>query len=154
MRNRLFLFASYSGLRQRESAFKRSARVPTAAQRLGDYSLSTVTIRDPLTRAPFRGNRIPANRIDPVARRITDEWVPPANLPGDFAEVHEPQPYTNDEGLIRWDAYFRGNHHQVPAAHHGSGLFHALHSHCRPESRQRLLPAQGRAHAGQGPPLA
>ena len=50
-----------------------SVVMPTAAQRSGDFSQTTntagqlVVIYDPLTGLPFPGNRIPANRINPVA---------------------------------------------------------------------------------------
>jgi trimeric autotransporter adhesin len=50
-----------------------SARMPTAAERAGDFSglLNSagqpVIIYDPLTKLPFPGNVIPANRINPVA---------------------------------------------------------------------------------------
>jgi hypothetical protein len=60
--------------------------------RNGDFSAysSLVTIYDPLTRAtggsagqfvgqPFPGNRIPANRIDPVAKKILDYYSLPKN---------------------------------------------------------------------------
>lgn len=108
--DRLFFFSSYSGLRQQHSVFDRSARVPTALQRQGDYSASSRTIRDPLTRQPFSGNRIPAARIDAAARNITDKWVPAANLPGEFVEVQEPTPYTNDEGVAKIDYYMSPAH--------------------------------------------
>lgn len=44
-----------------------SAVVPTAAERAGDFSTSTTTIRDPRTGQPFAGNLIPGDRISPQA---------------------------------------------------------------------------------------
>ncbi len=50
-----------------------ASRMPTAAERTGDFSglVNTagqqVVIYDPLTKLPFPGNIIPANRINPVA---------------------------------------------------------------------------------------
>ncbi|HEX5081920.1 MAG TPA: TonB-dependent receptor [Blastocatellia bacterium] len=76
--------------------------VPTLEQRNGDFSKTPITIYDPLittcagdtcTRAQFRDpsratpdnplglNIIPANRIDPVARKILD-FIPLPNQPG------------------------------------------------------------------------
>lgn len=70
--------------------------VPTLEQRNGDFSRTLqangqpITIYDPLTttctgnvctRTPFLGNIIPANRIDPVARRLLD-YFPLPNQPG------------------------------------------------------------------------
>ena len=53
-----------------------SARMPTAAERAGDFSglLNSagqpVVIYDPLTKLPFPGNIIPASRINPVAANM------------------------------------------------------------------------------------
>ncbi len=74
--------------------------VPTAAQKTGDFSdtywtrdaqgLQVQTIFDPfstrdsagaLVRDPFPGNRIPANRINPIARNVLT-LIPEGNLPG------------------------------------------------------------------------
>ena len=50
--------------------------MPTAAERLGDFSALTnsagakVTIYDPLTRQPFLNNIIPTNRINPVSANM------------------------------------------------------------------------------------
>jgi hypothetical protein len=81
---RLYGFFGYEGLRETTPA-TRVTRVPTALERTGDFSQSfnangaPVVIFDPLTtrpdpdrpgrfiRDPFPGNRIPANRLDPVA---------------------------------------------------------------------------------------
>ena len=74
-KNRTFFwFASenYSDTQTRNA----SELMPTAAQRAGDFSKTTnasgaaVTIYDPLTRLPFPGNVIPANRINPVAANM------------------------------------------------------------------------------------
>jgi hypothetical protein len=69
---------------------------PTAEQRNGDFSKTLqangqpITIYDPLTttctgnnctRTPFANNIIPANRIDPVAKKILD-FIPLPNQPG------------------------------------------------------------------------
>ena len=53
------------------SPFSGVATVPTALERLGNFSQSLiqgpVTIYDPQTGLPFAGNRIPALRIHPAA---------------------------------------------------------------------------------------
>jgi hypothetical protein len=37
--------------------------------RIGDFSAEpNITVRDPLTGAPFPGNRIPDHRISPIAK--------------------------------------------------------------------------------------
>lgn len=88
-RNRAFFMVAYEGLRERSSGGA-SAIVPTAAMRGGDFSGLPVTLYDPTTtrlengryvRDPFPGNRIPANRISPVAQNVL-KYVPEPNLPG------------------------------------------------------------------------
>ena len=72
VRDRTFFFASYEGQRARRS-LTRTFSVPSQAVRGGDFS-GAGPICDPLTTnpanglcAPFTGNRIPTNRIDPIA---------------------------------------------------------------------------------------
>ena len=64
--------------------FNGVATVPTALERAGDFAASRtnvpVTIYDPLSGLPFANNRIPANRIDPVARGLL-ALIPAANSP-------------------------------------------------------------------------
>jgi len=92
-RNKLFWLLSYEGMRQR-SADPGSRSMPLAEWRQGDFSTllnaqsQLVQIFDPLTtqanasRLPFAGNRIPANRINPVARNAF-QFYPLPNSPGD-----------------------------------------------------------------------
>ncbi|MBV9083119.1 MAG: TonB-dependent receptor [Acidobacteriaceae bacterium] len=94
-RDKTFFFFAYEGLRQ-GTASTTTLTVPTALQRIGDSSHTfnaagqLVTIYDPTTtvttgsvstRAPFQGNMIPANRIDPVAANIV-KYYPLPNQPG------------------------------------------------------------------------
>ncbi len=91
IKDKLFYFASYEGTRQREFA-SRFATVPTVLMRKGDFSESPRLIYNPLTgdaaganRTAFDGNIIPADRIDPIAAKIT-ALIPLPNIavnPGD-----------------------------------------------------------------------
>ena len=74
--NRTFFFGNYEGSRLKALGGGAQAIVPTAAMRDGDFSANTFVVRDPLTGVPFPGNRIPADRIDPAARRILDFFYP------------------------------------------------------------------------------
>jgi len=71
VRDRAFMFFSYEGQRMRRS-LTRTFSVPTASIRAGDFS-GSATICDPLTIPstgvcmPFTGNRIPGERLDPLA---------------------------------------------------------------------------------------
>jgi hypothetical protein len=87
MRDKLFFFGSFESRNERENASD-TFSVPSPATRSGDFSSFNTLIYDPLTgnpdgsgRMPFTGNRIPADRIDSIARKITD-LVPLGNLPG------------------------------------------------------------------------
>jgi Carboxypeptidase regulatory-like domain len=95
-RNKTFFFFDYEGLRQR-SASPATYTVPTALQRIGDFSQTRnaagalVVIYDPAStvasgsgfvRTPFSGNVIPANRIDKVAANVM-KYYPLPNRPGD-----------------------------------------------------------------------
>ncbi|HVR71026.1 MAG TPA: TonB-dependent receptor, partial [Vicinamibacteria bacterium] len=76
-KDKAFFFVDYERTRITKGV-TRLTRVPTMAERQGIFS---GTVRDPLTGQPFPGNRIPANRIDPVAAAIFD-LLPEPNQPG------------------------------------------------------------------------
>lgn len=97
IRDRTFFFGSYSGLRQRKQLYKNTAVVPTGMERLGDFSASSRQPRDPLTGQLFPGGIIPVQRFDPVAKRILDQYIPNANVPGNFFQVTEPNPLDSNE---------------------------------------------------------
>jgi len=97
-RNRTFFFTDYQASRSRTpSVF--TGTVPLAAWKNGDFSdLRTaagapLSIFDPLTvstqpdaqgnylRQPFAGNRIPANRFDPVAQKLLTYFPDPNTTP-------------------------------------------------------------------------
>ncbi len=92
-RNRLFWLVSYEGMRQR-SADPLSTRFPIAEWRQGDFSTlrnnlgQPISIYDPLTtagdgtRQPFAGNRIPSNRIHPIAAEVF-KFYPLPTSPGE-----------------------------------------------------------------------
>ena len=69
VRNRTFVFGDYEGRRVREG-ITRVTNVPTALERSGDFSRSSLYAIDPFTQQPFPGNAIPQNRLDPVGRAI------------------------------------------------------------------------------------
>lgn len=84
-RNKMFVFGDFQATRARQGG-QRTATVPNDAFRNGDFSSLTTQIFDPLTgdasfagRTQFPGNRIPASRINPVARNLLN-ILPGANL--------------------------------------------------------------------------
>jgi len=77
MKDRTFFWFSTDDYKQR-STRNNVLTVPTALERTGDFSQSGITIFDPLTtrpnpsgtgfiRDPFPGNKIPADRLNPIA---------------------------------------------------------------------------------------
>lgn len=80
-KNKVFAFFDYSGLRSRTASVNRD-RVPTAAERSGDFSANNLTIYNPATysartgtSSPFPGNKLPS--ISPFAQR----WLQNYPLP-------------------------------------------------------------------------
>jgi hypothetical protein len=64
---RSFFFVNVEAVDGRE-ADTRLARVPTAAERAGDFSATAAAVRDPLTGAGFAGNIIPPSRLSAAGR--------------------------------------------------------------------------------------
>ena len=90
LRNKLFFFGNYEGLREDKALTARSS-VPLAPLRAGNFT-GRNPIYDPATRVQqpdgtitaqqFPNNQIPANRIDAKTRTAMEEFWPTANLPG------------------------------------------------------------------------
>lgn len=105
LRNKLFFFADYQGLRLRQGRQYRIT-VPTLAMRNGDFSGlvdpetgASLPVIDPLTGLPFPGNIIPRARFDPVAARAANVWPVP-NRPGDTLNYEEFNSQTNDSNAF------------------------------------------------------
>ena len=109
-KDKTFFFVSYSGLHQEETYYRNTAVVPTARERMGDFSQSNIKPRDPLTNAPFPGNVIPSARFDRAALAIQERFVPEANLPNNFFEVRRPDPLDTKEATLKLDHNFSTTH--------------------------------------------
>jgi hypothetical protein len=109
-KDKTFFFMSYSGLRQEETYYRNTAVVPTARERAGDFSLSAIKPRDPVTNAPFPGGIIPTSRFDPAALTIQDRYVPLSNLPNNFYEVRQADPLGTDEATLKLDHNLSSTH--------------------------------------------
>jgi hypothetical protein len=81
-KDKTHFFFNYEGRRETRGATL-IHNVPTPGEKLGDFSGSTAVIRDPEAagRPPFPGNRIPANRLDPIGRQLAS-FYPDPNVPG------------------------------------------------------------------------
>jgi hypothetical protein len=115
-RSKTFFFVSYEGIRNRQ-AQTYLVSVPTPEFRAGNFSAHPNRIFDPLTsrvaanglitRDPFPGNIIPANRIDAVGRNIASLYPDP-NRPGIAANygTNPPQPTTGNTLDFKVDQNF------------------------------------------------
>jgi len=91
LRDKLFFMVNFEGLREKK-ALTQNASLPLTAWRTGDFSNlrdnagNLIPIYDPATRrfdaagnvtqfpTPFPDNKIPANRISPVSRKLVDYY--------------------------------------------------------------------------------
>jgi outer membrane receptor protein involved in Fe transport len=114
IKDKTFFFFSYSGLRQTTSSFLNGAVVPTALERTGDFSQSKTIPTDPATGKAFVCNGVVGvicpNRLDPVAMKIINTYIPTANVGTNKWQGYVPSPYNTNEFLIKVD-------HQLNAAH-------------------------------------
>src|SRR5262249_44093492 len=77
-KDKTFFFGTFEGFRFPRGATVQN-NVPTQAMRSGDFSAEGVTVRDPLTGQPFQNNRIPDNRISPIAKAFLTLYPLPNN---------------------------------------------------------------------------
>src|SRR5450759_1678819 len=109
LRNRLFFMANDEWKSQRQNS-QGTYSVPTPAMFTGDFTALGTTIYDPntgangATKAPFPGNIIPSNRIDPVSKKFLNYYVP-SNLPGlssNYTQMNS-SPNNRDAFTLRMD---------------------------------------------------
>src|SRR5438552_3683282 len=99
-KDRTFFFLSLEGTRQVASSTISNVVVPSALERVGDFSQSrlpvgrsvappeTVSAANP-TGTPFPNNVIPTSRLDPVALNFIKDFMPLPNRTGNIA-VYQP----------------------------------------------------------------
>ncbi|MBL8211117.1 MAG: TonB-dependent receptor [Bryobacterales bacterium] len=106
-KDKLFFFLSNEYRRIYQNTGARTSIVPTDQQLAGDFS-TTRNITDPLTRQPFPGNRIPANRIDPNAVALIRTYYQRPNFQSGNLNFTSAEPdgtkYRSGLGRIDWNA--------------------------------------------------
>src|SRR5215475_5011742 len=116
-RHKLFFFWSQEYTGQFVSGGVQTKYTPTALERAGDFSQtfqnngSLIVITDPTTGAPFPGNKIPSNRIDPTGLAMLNYFPLPnftgtgsqANIVNYFEAASASHPRRND--VLRVDPY-------------------------------------------------
>jgi outer membrane receptor protein involved in Fe transport len=89
--DRAFFFVAYQGLNEDKGDSRSNLTVPTAAERSGDFSQSSIKPRDPLTGQLFPNNQIPLNRFDPAIVNFMNALVPLPNASGGRYIYNAPQ---------------------------------------------------------------
>ncbi|MBE7182224.1 MAG: carboxypeptidase regulatory-like domain-containing protein, partial [Terriglobus roseus] len=96
-RNKLFFFLNYEGFRENAPTTDYS-RVPTAAQRAGDFSADTQQLISPFTHLPYANNQIPTTDFSPAGLKAL-AYFPVSN--GNFSGGNN---YVNvQDTLTNWD---------------------------------------------------
>lgn len=96
-KDKLFFMFNYEGLRERR-ALTQTNTLPDARYRSGDFGFLNRAIRDPLNPGQvFANGLIPASRIDPISRRVLNDFYPLPNQAGTGA-LGIANNYLNDEG--------------------------------------------------------
>jgi hypothetical protein len=110
-KNKTFFFVNYEGLIQ-ASPYNLTSTIPYGPYAAGNFSASPTPVYDPSTKAPFPGNVIPLDLIDPAALKILG-LVPAPDSPGtinktdkiatnNFVSIGSSHPTTNT-GMARLD---------------------------------------------------
>ncbi|MCI0717753.1 MAG: carboxypeptidase regulatory-like domain-containing protein, partial [Acidobacteria bacterium] len=139
MRNRMFFFGSWESLIIRSTQFRNTGRPPTEAERRGDFSTSPPGQRpvDPVTRQPFPGGIIPADRFDPVAVKIISQEVPLPNTPDGRLEALRSTPSDQHQVTGKLD-YLLGASHRL-----SGNFFYLTNSRFNPFNGGSQIPGYG-----------
>lgn len=104
-RNRIFVFGTFEGIRDRRQAATTNAFPPTSAEVAGDFSHLTGLrqLVNPRDGSPFPSNRIPVSLFDPAARTILG-LVP--TVAGGSIQAVGPNPRDSEQVMVRADYNF------------------------------------------------
>jgi hypothetical protein len=99
-----FFFVDYEGARAGREALA-TLSVLSVAQRQGDFSALALTQQpvDPLTQKPFVGGKIPASRINPIAREYLQRYIPLPNSGENLFNELLLTRFHNDQFTMRFD---------------------------------------------------
>jgi hypothetical protein len=106
-KDKTHFFATWEETRQLSSTITLQT-VPTAAQRLGDFSSLPAQLYDPATtvgrdRQPFAGNIIPTSRFDPVAANVLAYWPQPNRAGAANFSANNNATLRRDIGVVKVD---------------------------------------------------
>lgn len=108
IKNKLFIFGTYEGLKVRSTALTSSAKLLTSKENQGVFSS---TIFDPTTGQPFPSNTIPTSRFDPVSVKVNNilQNSNPGSIVNGQLVANYFAPQNDDKGMVRVD-YYVGKH--------------------------------------------
>lgn len=118
-RDKAFFFFSYAGLRQTIGTLLTGGEVPTASERLGDFTQlpSGEAVPDiigtnssPNCTIPTKGC-LPTSMLDPTAVNIMSKYIPLPNAAGNTWTGYFTGPTTQDEYLGKFDQVLSGKDH-------------------------------------------
>jgi hypothetical protein len=113
--DKAFFFFSYGGLRQVVGQQLTGATVPTANERLGDFTADTFKVNTPGTKTQVMGtnsspncgtprlNCIPQALLDKTAANLMSKYIPLPNAPGNKYNGFFTAPVNQDEYLGKYD---------------------------------------------------
>jgi hypothetical protein len=95
-RNKTFWFFSYEGLRQNTSVVS-TAIVPTALERMGNFSQTGTVIVDPYTKIPYTNDTIPSGLISTVGQALLNLYPAPNSTTGATNYIGAPPQISNND---------------------------------------------------------
>lgn len=121
--DKAFFFFSYAGLRQTVGQTLSGAILPSALERIGDFSQSAVKPNLPGTKTPIVGTNsssncqtptlgcIPTSLLDPTAANIIKSYIPLPNAPANNYVGTYTAPTNQDEYLAKYDQLLGAKDH-------------------------------------------
>lgn len=114
VQSKTFFFGSYQGTQQTRRPTSRSALVPSAAMRAGDFSALSKQLKNPFTGEAFPNNQIPSSLFSPAAAAILKNWLPLPNPSGGdnplTLRFDQPESLDDNQFLLRLDHVFTDRH--------------------------------------------
>jgi hypothetical protein len=102
-KDKTFFFGNYEASREASTVVV-TGNTPLTAWKTGDFSALAARVNDPLTSAQFPGNRIPADRINPVSQKVQDFFFPAPNFgPAGLQSGNWRGQFPGNTGFTRFD---------------------------------------------------
>ena len=113
-KDKLFFFGSWQRTILRNITYTNTAFVPTAAERTGDFSAKSGTIKDPTTGVAIPTKIIPQNLLSPIGLAMMPH-VPTTSDP--TGKLIYPQPASSDNQQFLGKADWNAGAHQINASY-------------------------------------